>query len=694
MRRFTPSSQRNPCPVCDRTKDADCRITSEGVVYCHSQLNGVKPGEQHPERDFVYCGPTKNGHLCGIWKPLHLCVTPNKKREPAQTAYYDYFWWDGSATPVQRYRKQTAMGKDIRWCAPGLGGRPQADVAPYRWHKVHPELTPGETLFVLKGELKTEQLAGRGLHAISVLGYSERLAIELRTLAVDGIAIVLCPDNDLADLNGWYAELIAAIPSAQTLLSPMKGMDWRYPPATGGLGVEDWIKSSSPSQEAIFSAITPEPWQIGESLEPDPAAALVTLHAEDLLPADQSLLSYWGDGWFVDDKGKTKATSLNAGTALTLLRAALPEAAIRLNVLSGLAEVNGSPFSEADLATFYAEVQAQGWNINKEAVTDAVVRLALQNRYDPIQEYLNYVAAAPDIEPVDIDKVSTTYLGTTEADFDLYMKVALLGAVKRRFEPGCQFDTVVTLNGDGRIGKSRVWINLASPDWHTSSDAESEKDFLLILHQAWIYEQAELDYIAGKKAVGQLKNLITSSKDTVRAPYGKGMENRCRQGIMVGTVNGPFLQGDEALRARFLVIDCPQSFQRGERIDFGRVATDRDCIWKAAVLAYRNGDHAFLNPQQLAAASARNLIGSEQEHIWLGTITRWLQQPINANGPHTTDEILIGAGVRTPERLSRTDQQDLSRCMQQIGGWDKDPEPTRHNGRKFRYWRKSESLDW
>ena len=693
MRRFTPSSQRNPCPVCDRTKDADCRITSEGVVYCHSQLNGVKPGEQHPEREFVYCGPTKNGHLCGIWKPLHLCVKPDKQRELAQTAYYDYFFWDGTPTPVQRYRKQTAKGKDIRWCAPGLGGRPQADVAPYRWHKVRPELTAGETLFVLKGELKTEQLAGKGLHAISVLGYSERLAIELRNLAVDGIAIVLCPDNDLADLNSWYAELIAAIPSAQTLLPPMKGMDWRYPPATRGLGIEDWIKASSPSQEVIFSTITPEPWQLGESLEPDPAATLVTLDAEDLLPADQSLLSYWGDGWFVDDKGKTKATSLNAGSALTLLRAALPEAAIRLNVLSGLAEVNGSPFSEADLATFYAEVQAQGWNVNKEAVTDVVVRLAQQNRYDPIQEYLNYVAAAPDIEPVDIDKVSTTYLGTTEADFDLYMKVALLGAVKRRFEPGCQFDTVVTLNGDGRIGKSRVWINLASPDWHTSSDAESEKDFLLILHQAWIYEQAELDYIAGKKAVGQLKNLITSSKDTVRAPYGKGMENRCRQGIMVGTVNGPFLQGDEALRARFLVIDCPQSFQRGERIDFGRVATDRDRIWKAAVLAYRKGDHAFLNPEQLTAASERNLVSSEQEHSWLEPVSDWLAQPINSIGPHTTNEILIGSGLRTPERLSRADQQDLSRVMQQIGGWDKDKEPTRHNGRKFRYWRKSEEPD-
>ncbi|WP_156486044.1 VapE domain-containing protein [Prochlorococcus sp. MIT 1306] len=189
------------------------------------------------------------------------------------------------------------------------------------------------------------------------------------------------------------------------------------------------------------------------------------------LPANQSLLHYWGSGWFENDKGKEVATPLNAGKALIRLREAIPSRSIRLNIVTGLIEVHSSPLEESDLETFYTEVQAQGWGITKEAVKDAVLRLALLNRYDPIQNYLNYVADSSAIEPVDIDSISTTYLGTNEPDFDQYMKIALLGAVKRRFEPGCQFDTVVTLDGDGGIGKSSVWINLASPDWHTSSDA-------------------------------------------------------------------------------------------------------------------------------------------------------------------------------------------------------------------------------
>ena len=422
-------------------------------------------------------------------------------------------------------------------------------------------------------------------------------------------------------------------------------------------------------------------------IHPEPTLKAVS---DDPLPANQAMLSYWPEGW-VEIKGKAVASPLNAGTALNFLRESIPTNAVRLNIVSGLVEVNGSPFEQADLDTFYAELQAIGWGISKEATMDSIVRFALLNRYDPIQDYLNHVAVAPDIEPVDIESISTTYLGTTVPDFDLYMKIALLGAVKRRFEPGAQFDTVVTLDGDGGIGKSTVWINLASPDWHTSSDAESDKDFLMILHQAWIYEQAELDYLTSKKAVGQLKNLITTRKDTVRAPYGRGMENRNRQGIMVGTVNGPFLQGDAALRRRFLVIHCPQSFQAGERIDFERIRVDRNRIWKAAVLAYRNGEDVFLPAIQSTAASQRNLESSEQEHIWYDLINQWLDQPINSHGPHTTDDILVGSRLRTPERLNRTDQTELSKVMQQIGGWKKDKLPTRHNGRKSRFWRRVET---
>lgn len=688
MSTFTPSSKQNPCPVCDRTKDGDCRILDSDLVLCHTIRNGVAPGKQHPNRPYVYCGHSDEAQGFGIWKPDHLCEDRKDKapRKP-DTVYFDYYFWDGTPTPVQRYRKDVpGKPKEVKWCKGGLGGRPQLDVAPYRWAEATDLLLPGDILLIVKGELKANLLAGRGFNSISLINLNdERLVTELRTLAASQTTIVLVPDNDLADLDHWYANLVAAIPQAKSLLCPLKGMDWRNPPATGGLGFEDWFIRSQPSNDDILAAIADAPWQ-------PPTRLPVVLLAEQADP-ETTLLQHLGDGWFVTDKGNNVATQLNAGSALTLLRKKLPEGCVRLNLVTGLIEVNGAPIEEADLATLYAEAQARGWDVNDKACSDALLRIARQHRFDPIQDYLNFVAAAPDIDPVDINTLSTTYLGTTNPAFDLYMKVALLGAVKRRFEPGCQFDTVVTLDGDGRIGKSGVWIALASPDWHSSSDAESEKDFLLILHQAWMHEQAELDYLTSKKAVGQLKNLITTRKDSVRAPYGKGMEQRSRAGIMVGSVNGPFLQGDEALRGRFLVILCPQSFQRGERINVDRIATDRDAIWKAAVLAYRNGEATHLNPEQLAAATNLNLVNSEQDHPWTDAIGLWLQQPINALGPHTSDAILIGSGIRSLDRLSRPDQMELAKAMEQIGGWDKDREPTRHQGRKARFWKRVDALE-
>ena len=80
-------------------------------------------------------------------------------------------------------------------------------------------------------------------------------------------------------------------------------------------------------------------------------------------------------------------------------------------------------------------------------------------------DYLQYLEKVSDVEPVDINKIATKYLNTESELSDQMMKVALLGAVARRFEPGCQFDSVVVLKGDQGIRKSTFWKTLCSPSW-------------------------------------------------------------------------------------------------------------------------------------------------------------------------------------------------------------------------------------
>jgi hypothetical protein len=62
--RLFPSSRRNPCPVCGRTKDGDCRTTPDGAeVICHHPKEH-RPGEVITGADgiaWAFTGNTKDG---------------------------------------------------------------------------------------------------------------------------------------------------------------------------------------------------------------------------------------------------------------------------------------------------------------------------------------------------------------------------------------------------------------------------------------------------------------------------------------------------------------------------------------------------------------------------------------------------------------------------------------------------------
>ena len=546
--------------------------------------------------------------------------------------------------------------------------------------------------------------AGTGTH------YKDLTAAQRHAVVID--ALKHCPERGKQGAGGY--------PVAQRILAALvhefgsetacdlaakadwsQDSDWDIDKVAASLEAEPPEAGKRSKIWAVFAIAAEEPadadnpwicpWQERTALKPDPTPLpVITIDANGNTPGDEALIDQWGSGWQVTDKGQRIRTNLCTGDALTSLEDKLPERFLRFNTVTRLVEAGGHPILESDIERLYGKAQQAGWNISKTSCIDSIYSRATTHKFDPIQDYLNVVAADPQLKPADINSLSTTYLGTTEPMFDRYLKVGLIGAVKRRFEPGCKFDTVVTLDGDGGIYKSEFWIVLASPDWHSSSDAEQDKDFLLILHGAWLYEQAELDYITTMKKVGQLKNLITTRRDDLRVPFGKGNEKQDRAGIMVGTVNGTFLRGDPALRRRFLVIQCPQSFDAGERIDIEKVRRDRDAIWKAAVLAYRAGEPCFLDSETAAAASQLNLEVAEDEHPWVRAISQWLNQPINSVGPHHTDDILCGAGIipigQPPER---SQQSELPKAMEQVGGWIKDRTPTRHGGQKARFWRKA-----
>jgi RecA-family ATPase len=78
---FSTSSKTNPCPVCGRTKDGDCRISRDGkMVLCHQNFDHTKT--QQPDL-WHFDKPSSDGR-CGVYvfkeKTESIQPTPRKSR--------------------------------------------------------------------------------------------------------------------------------------------------------------------------------------------------------------------------------------------------------------------------------------------------------------------------------------------------------------------------------------------------------------------------------------------------------------------------------------------------------------------------------------------------------------------------------------------------------------------------------------
>lgn len=274
---FSPSGQKSPCPICGRTKDGDCRILSDGRVFCHTAKSGIKGKKCDSNEIYIYLGKSDEAQGAGMWKldEAAPAKTHRAKTQGAKTPrqygirYFDYFFWDGAAVPAQRYRKDVeGQPKEVKWAKGGLAGRSQNEVAPYLWEKA----SGAKQLFVVRGELKAELLAGKGFAAISLLNQKDEVLVsKLQAMRADGVEIVLVPDCDEADLDKWFRYLSNEVSGVKQLLAP--GLPWANPPVDGGLGVEDWIYAKSPSNEQILAAIS----SMGESGLSSNEKNLVTL---------------------------------------------------------------------------------------------------------------------------------------------------------------------------------------------------------------------------------------------------------------------------------------------------------------------------------------------------------------------------------------------------------------------------------
>ena len=369
---------------------------------------------------------------------------------------------------------------------------------------------------------------------------------------------------------------------------------------------------------------------------------------------------------------------------------------LRLNQLTQDIELDGQPLAVETVEEAYIDFSLLNYKIGKEQAIDAVYKVARSRAYDPVLQWLQGIEKDDSIVPVDLSSLARDYLEVGDELSNKMFAMALLGAVWRRFQPGCKFDAVLTFKGDQSIRKSSAIAALV-PDssWVSSSSQEGGKDQILALHRVWITELAELDHITGQKLPGWIKNMITTAEDLVRPPYGRGHLVLKRRSTLMATVNtGDFLKDDTGNR-RFWVIQLPQK-QHVDWVDTEKIARDRKRIWKAVIQLYRQGIKPMLTTAEQAESERRNS-GYMAENPFTSAVELrampGLLELAKAQGFTTRDAIersmvcaSVSDEVATQQKVTPQDIKTMASCLRSLG-FEQQPHATKdEEGKRTRRW--------
>jgi len=357
----------------------------------------------------------------------------------------------------------------------------------------------------------------------------------------------------------------------------------------------------------------------------------------------------------------SKLEQLTSQELISFLRNSKQE--IRFNTFSHSIEMDGEVIKNIEL--FYLTLAELGYKVEKQMAIDCLLKVAHENKYDPVRLYLDHVSS--EVEPTYIDRLATTYLRPQDASideptiYDAMLKVTLINAVRRVYLPGCKHDSATVLQGKQGIKKSSFWQTLFGPFFSDALDDISSKDSILTLHRSWGMEWAELDSITSRKHAGHIKSFLSRSTDFLRVPYGKAVEEWPRSGIIVGSSNKESgLLFDDTGNRRFHVIPCTST-----SIDLDSLQLERDAIWSAAVNAWKNKVSHFLSFEQENQIEKENL-GYMVDSPWLTVINQWLNNPTNQIKDVTIELLLTDAIEKPVERQTKSDTMTVSSILKSL----------------------------
>ena len=229
------------------------------------------------------------------------------------------------------------------------------------------------------------------------------------------------------------------------------------------------------------------------------------------------------------------------------------------------------------------------------------------NSYHPIKNYFNNIREQySDIEGTEIaETFFIKYLGATDTKLNRNMTLKwLLAAVKLiEEEPIGEddkpvgWDNMIILFGPQGIGKSKLVQRMFGAKYtQTNIDITNEKEYVDKLNKAWVGIFEELAKFSNKE-MGEVKDFLTKTDNTVRLSYARRSEFYPRHTIFVGNTNKPYFlrDYDTDYERRFWVIECKGPAHNREWWN-KNLPADTDIIdkmWAQVLRLYDSGKYSL-----------------------------------------------------------------------------------------------------